>query len=212
MSMFPQLDQQDSKELRNLFLGDSAVEAPEDEQELWLQEVALLIAQTGPKGVEFLLSRVPGADEPRLLAIFLALTLVEKNLSSHQRTTLCDLARRFLTDDRALVVAEAVDTLSRLQCSAVTESVSSLLTHPSPYVVGSALRFFAHREPEKAVPLLEKALTAEEPIVRENAVDELDEMNYTPALAQIKQLLQDPDDDVRQAARSAVAHLEKASS
>jgi HEAT repeat protein len=75
-------------------------------------------------------------------------------------------------------------------------------------VVGSALRFFARCDPVRAVPLLEKALKAEEPIVRQNAVDELDEMNHRPALEKIKRLLRDPDKDVRQAARTAVAHLE----
>ena len=60
----------------------------------------------------------------------------------------------------------------------------------------------------RAMPLLEKALKAEEPIVRQNAVDELDEMNHRPALEKIKRLLRDPDKDVRQAARTAVAHLE----
>jgi hypothetical protein len=39
----------------------------------------------------------------------------------------------------------------------------------------------------------------------------LDEMNYAPALAKIKRLLADPDKDVRQAARTAVEHLENGS-
>ena len=56
--------------------------------------------------------------------------------------------------------------------------------------------------------MLERALHSKEPVVRQNAVDELDEMNYTPALAKIKRLLADPDKDVRQAASTAVAHLE----
>ena len=42
-------------------------------------------------------------------------------------------------------------------------------------------------------------------------LDELDEMNYQPALKKIKRLLQDPNEDVRQAACTAVAHLENGS-
>jgi HEAT repeat protein len=83
-----------------------------------------------------------------------------------------------------------------------------LFTEGGVIVVGSALRFFARCDPVRAVPLLEKALKAEEPIVRQNAVDELDEMNHTPALEKIQRLLRDPDKDVRQAARTAVEHLE----
>ena len=101
-----------------------------------------------------------------------------------------------------------MDTLSHLECPSAEEEVYSLLAHDSPYVAGSALRFLARRLGKKAVPLLVQALQSEEPIVRQNAVDELDEMNYRLALPQIKQLLRDPDQDVRQAARTAVAHFE----
>lgn len=211
MSLFPQLDRRDPKELRRLFLGESAVEVPDDEQGLWLEEVAVRIAQTGPKGVEFLLPFIANADELRVRAILLALSLGERKLSSRKRASLCELAQRLLNDNRAMVVAEAVDTLSKLACPVASESINALLHHPSPYVVGSALRYFARHDPQKAVPLLEEALMSAEPIVRENAVDELDEMNYGPALAKIKPLLRDPDGDVRQAAHAAVRHLENAS-
>jgi hypothetical protein len=208
MSMFPELRGRGPKELSSLFLSGRGSEVPEDEQELWLQEVAVRIARAGAKGVDLLLSWAPGADESRLRAILLAMSFVAKKLSSHKRARICELARALLDDGRAMVVAEAVDTLSSLGCPAAAESVSPLLGHPSPYVVGSALRFFARRDREKAAPLLEKALGSEEPIVRENAVDELDGMNYTPALPKIRRLLRDPDEDVRQAARTALAHFE----
>jgi HEAT repeat protein len=208
MSMFPQLDRHGPVELRALFVDERAADVPEDERALWLDEVAVHIARTDPKGVDFLLSCVRDADEMRLRSILLAMSFVEQELSPRKRARICELARGLLNDDRPMVVAEAVDTLTKFACLAAMGAVTALLRHPSPYVVGSALRFFARRDPEKAVPLLEKALTSEEPIVRENAVDELDEMNYTPALPKIKRLLRDPDGDVRQAARTAVEHLE----
>ena len=58
---------------------------PADERELWLQEVAIRIARAGARGVDSLLSSVPVADELRLRAILLALSFVEKNLSSRKR-------------------------------------------------------------------------------------------------------------------------------
>jgi hypothetical protein len=210
MSLFPELRQHGAKELPGLFLGDRALEMPEEEGELWLQEVAIAIAKTGAKGVDFLLSCVPVVDESRLRAILLAMSFVQK-LSARKRAAICELARTLLKDKRARIVAEAVDTLSKLAGPKAAESVSPLLHHPSPYVVGSALRFFAHHDPERAIPLLEIALKSEEPIVRQNAVDELDDMNYAPALPKIRRLLRDPDADVRQAAQYAVTHLENAS-
>jgi hypothetical protein len=212
MSVFPELQQHTPKQLRRFFMGDGGPHVPEEEQELWLQEVAIQIAKTGAKGIDFLLSCVPDADELRLRAILLAMSLVEKKMSARKRANICGVARTLLNDQRAMIVAEAVDTLSHLGCPETAEYVSPLLQHHSPYVVGSALRFFARRDHEKAVPLLEEALKSEEPIVRQSAIDELDEMNYTPALPKIRQLLQDPDEEVRQAARGAVVHLENADS
>jgi hypothetical protein len=194
--------------LLSLFLGDGPPEVAEDEKELWLQEAAVNIARAGAWGINFLLAFVPYADELRLRAVLLGLSLVSAKLSARQRTAVEGTARQLLDDPRAMVVAEAVDTLSSLRCREATTLVTPMLQHTSPYVVGSALRFFAHCAPEQAVPLLKKALKSKEPIVRQNAVDELDDMNYTPALAKIRRLLKDPDQYVRQAARTAVAHLE----
>jgi HEAT repeat protein len=208
MFSFVQVRQTEPTELLSGFLGYDAPQVDENEQELWLQEAAVTIAKAGAWGVDFLLAFVPYADESRLRAILLALSMAAKKLSALQRANLVEVARRLLDDKRALVVAEAVDTLSHLGCREATKSVTPLLQHPSPYVVGSALRFFSRCAPDQAVPLLEKALKADDPIVRQNAVDELAELNYTPALAKIRRLLQDPHPDVRQAARTAVAHFE----
>jgi HEAT repeat protein len=189
-------------------MGDDRRRIRKDEYDLWLQEVAVEIANAGSDWVRILLAFAPHADESQLRAILLALSRISENLSEDQRHSLCGLARGLLADRRPMVVAEAVDTLTSLGCPRVKESIAALRRHSSPYVRGSVLRHFARRHPRQAVPLLEKALDSKQPIVRQNAVDELDEMNYTPALAKIKRLLADPDEDVRRAARTAVEHLE----
>lgn len=53
-----------------------------------------------------------------------------------------------------------------------------------------------------------KALKSPEPIVRQNALDELDELECKEALPCIAGLLDDPDEGVREAAHWAVGHLE----
>lgn len=210
MPMFPEIRKYDTGALEDFFRGARQPDAPENERQFWLEEAAERIAGSGAKGVDFLLACAPGADEARLRAALLALSLVAKRLSPRKRARVCELAQSFLDDGRASVVAEAVDALRHLACPSA-ELVAPLLRHASPYVVGSALRFFARHDPEKAVPLLESALEADAPIVRQNAVDELDDMNYTRALPRIRRLLRDPDDGVREAARWAVAHLEAGS-
>jgi hypothetical protein len=195
-------------ELMTQFLGYSTPKVPKEEYELWIQELAVAIAQAGREGADWLLAFAPYADELRLRAILLAMTCVAEKLSEKQREYLCGFARHLLADKRPMIVAEAIDTLTRLGCRKAKEHIATLSRHSSPYVRGSVLRYFARRHPKEAVPLLERALNSKQPVVRQNAVDELDEMNYTPALAKIKRLLEDPDEDVRQAARTAVEHLE----
>ncbi len=195
-------------ELLTQFMGDSLPRVPREEYEFRVQELAVAIAQVSREGADSLLAFAPYADELRLRAILLAMTCVNEKLSEEQHEKICALARQLLTDTRPMVVAEAIDTLTKLGCRRVRQLIAALRRHASPYVQGSVLRYFARRHPKEAVPLLERALNSREPVVRQNAVDELDEMNHIPALAKIKRLLRDPDKDVRQAARTAVAHFE----
>jgi hypothetical protein len=183
-------------------------ETPHEEGELWLQELAIQIAKSGAKGIKFLLACVPDADESRLRAALLGLSSVREKLTARSRAEVSTAAQGLLGDARPLIVAEAVDTLRHLGCTMAKDEVHRLVKHPSPYVVGSVLRFEAHNSPDGAVPLLERALTAKEPIVRQNAIDELDDLGYVPALPKIRRLVDDPDKDVRQAALTAVENLE----
>ena len=61
-----------------------------------------------------------------------------------------------------------------------------------------------------AKPLLYDALSSSHPIVRENAIDELDELDCKEALPRIRTLLDDPDKNVRQAAKTAIENLDMA--
>jgi len=194
------------------FLGYSAPKIPKDEYESRIQELALAIAQTGREGTDSLLAFTPYADEMRLRAILVAVGCVKQALSEQQRQYVVALARRLLSDKRPMIVAEAVDTLTALDYRKAKKLIAGLYRHSSPYVRGSVLRYFARQHPKEAIPLLERALNSKQAIVRQNAVDELEEMNYAPVVAKIKVLLADPDKDVRQAAKTAVENLENGTS
>jgi HEAT repeat protein len=210
MRLFPGLSRRPPGELRRWFLDrDREAKVPDGEGESWLTEVATGIARSGADGINWLLSQLPDVDAPRQRAILIALASAEKKLSDRKRKAICTLARTLLGNRQALVVAEAIDTLNHLGCLEAFADVFQLLEHPSPYVVGSVLRYLARHDPTTAVPLLVKALESGAPVVRQNAVDELDELDYLPALSKIRRLLDDKDEDVRHAARTAVSHLEE---
>jgi hypothetical protein len=211
MPLFPELSHRPAKELMRWFSEpDHDKEVPDGDLELWLGEVASRIAKNGIKGVDFLLSCIPSADDFRLRSILVSLSLVENQLSSRKRGTVCTRIRPFLYDARPIIVAETVDALSHLSCPGTKHGILPLLNHSSPYVVGSVLRFLARHFPEEAVPLLEQALDSEDPIIRQNGIDELDDLHYLPALPRIRQLLKDDNKYVREAAITAVMHLEEA--
>lgn len=210
MAVFPELDRAEPAQLIAWFASRNGVHR--EEEGLWLDEVATRLAETGPGGIRFLISSIPGAKERQLQAIFLALSLVRNKLSSRRRIEICNLGLVFLEDRRARVVAEAIDLLCHLECTSAREQILGLLCHPSPPVVGAVLRYMARHFPGEAIPLLEVALTSKDAIVRQNAVDELDELGRVEALPAIRRLLRDEDRDVRQAARTAVSNLARSRS
>ncbi len=138
MAWFPEIRHIDPEELKEIFQGARKPDVPEGERAFWLEEAALRIARTGAKGVDFLLTSVPGAEAARVRAALLALSFVEKGLSARKRARICELAQTLLGDERAAVVAEAIDALTRFACPSTVDLVSPFLKHASPYVVGSA--------------------------------------------------------------------------
>jgi hypothetical protein len=211
MSLFPKLSPElrgkTPQELMRWFADPDNVEDPEDRETL-LEEAAVHLAETGGAGIDFLLSSARAADDLQMRAILLGLSFIGENVPAPKRAEVQQAVTGFLHDARPMIVAGAVEALNHLGAKGARAEILALLKHSSSEVVGSVLRFMAHHFPKDAVPLLEEALDSPEPLVRENAVDELDELGYTPALPKIKKLLKDKNKDVRQAARAAVKNLE----
>ena len=108
-----------------------------------------------------------------------------------------------------MVVADAIETLSTLDALEVIDRIADLRNYDSPYVVGSVLRFLSRHSPSRARPLLLEALSSDQSIIRQNAVDELDELMDVAALPHLRRLLNDEDKAVRQAAHTAVTNPEE---
>jgi HEAT repeat protein len=211
MSLFPKLSPElrgkSPQELMRWFADPDNVEDPED-REMLLEEAAVHLAESGVAGIDFLLSSAAAADELQMRAILLGLSFADETAPPPKRAQVLKAVTGFLQDARPMTVAGAVEALNHLGCKEARGEIVALLKHSSSEVVGSVLRFMAHHFPKEAVPLLEDALESPHSLVRENAVDELEELGYTPALPKIKKLLKDKNKDVRQAARAAVKNLE----
>ena len=201
MSFYPELDRLNLEELVQHFRMPPS--EGEDYAIAYYQEVAHLIRQKGEAGITFLQQEINRANTAQLQAILFALT----------ETRLNDLALRnllfsYLKDDRAIIVMEAIDALSRQGEKDAIYSVLALREHPSPYVRSSVLRFMRRLYPDRAFPLLIKALKDPDFIVRENAADELGELDVVEAISDLHPLIEDPHPDVRQAAQTAIEILE----
>ena len=166
-------------------------------------KVARLIRESGSAGVEFLWNEAKKADTTRLRAILLALTQPPL-----EKPAIKKLLLSLLQDKRQLIVAEAIDSLTRQAEADTLQQVLPLLKHASPYVRGSVLRFMSEFYPERAIPLLIEALNDAHFIVRENAADELGELEAVDALPFLRAKLEDPHPHVRQAAETAIEMLE----
>lgn len=80
---------------------------------------------------------------------------------------------------------------------------------PDPYVRGSVLRFISELYPESTSLLLIEVLQDPHYIVRESAIDKLDELDVVESIPYIRPLLADPHLDTRQAAATAMQNLEE---
>jgi HEAT repeat protein len=206
----PELRGKTPPELMRWFADpDGANDLEPEDREILLEEAAVHLAERGGAGIDFLLASTRAADDLQMRAILLGLSFTGENIAAPKKAEVHKAVIGFLHDARPMIAAGAVEALNHLGCREARAEILTLLKHSSPDVVGSVLRFMAHLFPKEAVPLLEEALDSPEPLLRENAIDELDELGYTPALPKIKTLLKDRNKDVRQAARAAVKNLEE---
>jgi hypothetical protein len=211
MAFFPELQERTLQELLADFDSDPSRThgVPEDEHLLWFMEVARLLAESGELGVNLLIERIPAAEGERLRAILFGLSFANRELLERLLPRIRPVLLSYLGDQRPMLVTEAIGSLSCLGCAEDVDRILPLLHHDSPYVVGSALRFLSRHYPERAKPLLLQSLQSAESIIRQNAIDELDNLQCVEALPQLQPLLDDEDADVRQAAETAVANLEE---
>jgi len=153
--------------------------------DIYYEELVKYILAQGASGLSYLkdIIEVAQIDVLQLRATICMLSFQPEEPWYRERL------KTLLQDSRERIVAEAVDSLARMNAHDLSENVLSLLTHPSPYVRGSVLRYMRKLFPQEAPPLLITALKDTHPIVQENAIDELGELGYYQALPNIRPFL-----------------------
>ncbi len=108
----------------------------------------------------------------------------------------------YIFHENGTVAASALDAARHQENKSIWPKVEPLSTHPSPWVRGAVLRYAGHILKDAAVPLLVAGLTDPEARVRENAIDELDDLGVDDPeiVSMVRDLLSDPDANVVQAA------------
>ncbi|MBD2185882.1 HEAT repeat domain-containing protein [Planktothrix sp. FACHB-1355] len=201
MSFYPELDRLNLEELIDRFRQNP----PEGEEYavVYYQELASIIAVKGKAGIDFLLRQTKETYPPRWQAILFALSQSPLDYPSVR-----NLLFSYLENEQPMIVAEAIDSLCRIEEKDAVDRVLTLFKHPSPYVRGSVLRYITRLYPDKALPLLIEAFKDQDFIVRENAADEVGELGAVEAIPYLRRILEDVNPDVRQAAQTAIAMLE----
>jgi hypothetical protein len=205
MSLYPEIENLDLERLITCFQKDSL--DGEENTATYYTEVALLIKQKGENGIAFLKTSIDSVNTEQLRAIIFVLSCYQGDDFDFLATL-----KTYLSDRRPLIVAEAIDGLTRQESRDDVDLVLALREHSSPYVRGSVLRYMNNLYPDRSLPILIEALQDPSFIVRENAVDELGELGMIEVLPNLRPLLLDRHPDVRQATQFAIEVLESNSS
>ena len=172
----------------------------------YYSELACLILDKGKSGREYLTSAISHESNPARLGAILWL------LPSPENPLPQDVLLQYLHENEPYVMSCAIRGLINQGEKDAIDDVLALKLHSSPYVRARVLEFLSKLHPESATSLLIEALQDSDYIVRESAIDELDDLGIVESIADIKPLLSDPHPHVRQAAKTAIKNLEYYSS
>lgn len=118
-----------------------------------------------------------------------------------------EIKKSYLSDQRPLIVASAIDRLAKENAREFRDDILKLRNHEDPYIRSSVLRYMSKLYPDKAKSFLIDALHDPHYVVRENAIDELDDLDARDAIPYIRQLINDEHPDVRQAAEFVLQNM-----
>lgn len=179
-------------------LGDAISKSESTDER---HQIALAIRRLGIRGIEWVREQVTRGPAPDLVP-----TVVFAMSSPFiQEGWAYDYLIRMLSSPDPTIVFETVEALRRAQVDLAGDMIA-LYESPDPLVRGAVLRMIVGRRPD-ADDYIRKALNDESYLVRESAVDLIDEQCLVQYIGDLHQLLNDEHEDVREAALTAVRNL-----
>jgi HEAT repeat protein len=162
--------------------------------------IAYNISQVAP---DYLLQHMDQYLGPRLRGAVFGLGLSPtRTLAQKERLV------SLLGHAEPLIIAEAIAALKNSDRKEYWSVVAPMSRHESPLVRGAVLRYARHAlTSHQAYLFLVAGLSDPDPTVRASAIDELGDLGDKEAITHIRPLLRDSDEDVRQAARTAINGL-----
>jgi hypothetical protein len=200
MGIYPELDNLDLKDLIDYWHTTKPLDG-EEYAASYYDELAFLIADKGTAGHLFLNEQISKTNDYKLAAILV-------NLSSKENPIPSNILFEHLKHKSFPVISGAIEGLIIQEETKAKNEVVKLRFHESAYVRSSVLRFMSKLYPEEARSLLIEALQDRHEIVRQSAIDEIDELQMTDAIPTLRPFLNDSSPDVRQAAETAIENLE----
>jgi HEAT repeat protein len=200
MGIYPELENLDLKDLIEYWHTTEPLDG-EEYAASYYDELAFLIADKGTAGRLFLKEQISKTDDYKLASILVNLPSKEHPISSN---TLF----KYLKHESSPIIGSAIEGLIIQEEIKAKNEVLKLRFHESAYVRSSVLRFMSKLYPEEARSLLIKALQDRHEIVRQSAIDEIDELQMTNVIPTLRPFLNDSSPDVRQAAETAIENLE----
>lgn len=190
------------KELMLLFEKKVELNIGELEWDLYFTEVACVIARHGEDGILFLLQQLKMVnDNTRTCAILESLVNIKSKSFDPEA-----LFAKYLSNNDPQIKRIAIDGLTFNRSRDAREKVMNEAKSEDPCVMGAFLRYMAELYLEESKPYLVDALRSKEFIVRESAIDIIDELNLKELIPLVIPLLQDCHPHVREAAQWAINH------
>lgn len=176
----------------------------------YYMDVGFALGDLGEQGLSWLLAEAPRVegDERRLRGVLAGLG--RREMPKDQAQAARVVFRHHLSDARPLIVMAAIDGLGMLQDTEAMNVVLALRANPSEWVRGAVLTYMQSCAPAQAVPMALDALGDVHFMVRETAIDTLDELGVAGQyLDRIRPLLHDEHPHVRSAAEWAIEATEE---
>jgi len=173
------------------------------EKRAWSSHPALLTLESlnRPEFLDFL---APLAENPSCKHAYITLLQDNKNPKT------VDLLRAMLHKEKGKELYQVIDTFGRKarDSESVSKDLVSFLNHPDPDIRSLCVFLLNYRDYDNAAPLIVKALDDPAPVVRASALawSWYKYLNKYPEVkTKMKKLRYDPDPEVRDAAKRALA-------